>query len=252
MFQTWGLVSSFDSPEWSVSAEWAAYLLFPALLIPTLFWKSRWGWIAAFLSTGTLALLCAFPPHDYNLSQPLNIAEPGFALPVVRCISEFVLGLLAFRMAATPFGRFIAASRWIAPALFLLTVALIAIPKTDLAAVLLFPVVIVALSSGDDIVSRALSSAPALLLGKLSFSIYLTHKLFLGVLFWLDGRARLAGLAHAHLYAVAACIMLTGIVATIAYHTIEVPGRRWIRSLFEGPLAGTTSGSTLKPTAQIT
>jgi peptidoglycan/LPS O-acetylase OafA/YrhL len=250
MVQAWGFVGSFDSPEWSISAEWAAYLLFPTLLIPTMFRKAASAWLAALVSAGTLALLCAFPMHSYNLRAPLNIGEPGFALPVVRCVCDFVLGLLAFRLGATSVGRYAAASRWLGPALCLLTVALIVVPKSDLAVVLLFPFVVVVLSSDVHIVGRALSSPFAQLLGKLSFSIYLTHKLLLGTLFWIDGRARSAGLAHAHLYAVGACIALTAIIATIAYRTIEVPGRRWLRELFEGPLGDTITRGTLCPTVQ--
>jgi peptidoglycan/LPS O-acetylase OafA/YrhL len=81
--------------------------------------------------------------------------------------------------------------------------------------------------------SRSVRSAPAELLGKLSYSIYLTHKLLLGLMGWIYLRAHAAALAHAQTYAALLCIALTIPIATAAYVGIEVPGRRWLRALFE-------------------
>jgi peptidoglycan/LPS O-acetylase OafA/YrhL len=250
MVQTWGFVGSFDSPAWSISTEWAAYLLFPLLVVPALFRRPAAAWLAGALSVTALALLSLYPLHDYNVRSPLNIAEPQFALPVVRCVADFVLGLLAFRLAGSNLGRVMSASPWIAPALCLATLAVMTRPGSDLAVVLLFPLVVAALSSSKNVAARILGSPPAELLGKLSFSIYLTHKLFFGLLASLDQRAHAAGLKHPHILAVAACIVLTGLAATLAYKTIEVPGRRWLREIFERRSSNTLAPGGLSPTGQ--
>src|SRR5664279_1371501 len=62
MVQAWGLVQSFDVPGWSISAEWAAYLFFPALLAPTLFCRRRLAWASVIISIGVLGTLCLLPP----------------------------------------------------------------------------------------------------------------------------------------------------------------------------------------------
>jgi peptidoglycan/LPS O-acetylase OafA/YrhL len=236
MIQAWGFVGSFDSPAWSISAEWAAYLVFPALLMPTMFRRSQWGWLGALICAAVLALLCVLPPSlvaDYDARTPLNFNGYWHAFPVVRCIPGFTLGILAFRVAGSSVGRRLAASRWVAPALCLTELVLLGLPKTDLCIVLLVPLLVVALASEVSVPGRLLASAPIERLGKLSFSIYLVHKLLLGLESGIYARAHAAGLPHAQTLAAAACIALTFPLALAAYRIIEVPGRRALRTVFE-------------------
>jgi peptidoglycan/LPS O-acetylase OafA/YrhL len=91
---------------------------------------------------------------------------------------------------------------------------LLSIPKSDLSVVLVVPLLVIALTSDSNVLGRIFAWAPAESLGKLSFSIYLVHKLLFGLENGIYVRSHAAGL-------------LT------AYRTIEVPGRRWLRTLFE-------------------
>jgi peptidoglycan/LPS O-acetylase OafA/YrhL len=240
MVQVWGCVQSFDSPGWSISAEWFAYLIFPLLVIPTLFRKPLWGWALAGASAMILALLSALPASFHLGGYPqgalLAFSDPWFALPLLRCVPEFMLGLLAYRLAATPFGQSLGSRRWLSPVLCLAGLALLATPGMDLAVVLLFPLLVISVASGTHAPSRVLGSPPAQLLGTLSYSVYLTHFLMVGVLQWVYAFARTSGLAHAHVVAAAVVIPLTFAVAYIAYRCIEVPGRQWLRVAFEGRL----------------
>jgi peptidoglycan/LPS O-acetylase OafA/YrhL len=236
MIQTWGFVFSFDSPAWSISAEWAAYLVFPALLVPTMFRRPVWGWISALLCAGTLAVLATRPASlipDYLRAYPLNLYEPAHALSVFRCIPEFALGILAYRLAATPVGQRLGSNRWIAPALCFAVLGLTAMPRTDLAVVLLYPLLVISLTSQAHLPGKLLAAPFAELIGKLSFSIYLMHKLLLGLLNWIYWRAHAAGLPHAGALAAGVCMALTYAIASGAYRTIEVPSRRRLRALFE-------------------
>jgi peptidoglycan/LPS O-acetylase OafA/YrhL len=234
MIQSWGLAESFDSPAWSLSAEWAAYLLFPLLLVPAMFRKPPAAWLSALLCVLTLAALAAFPSQDWNKSEPLNISDHHFGLPVIRCVAEFVLGILAFRVAVTPFGRSFASNRRIAALVCLAVVGTAALPKSDLAIVLLFPVLVVVLTSEAHLPGRILASPPIEFLGRLSYSIYLVHKLLFLLLNWIDANGHAYGLSHARLYGAVICLALTFAIAFTAYRTIEVPGRRRLRELFEG------------------
>jgi peptidoglycan/LPS O-acetylase OafA/YrhL len=242
MVQTWGFVQSFDQPGWSISAECAAYLLFPVLLIPTIFRKPAAAWISAALCAATLAVLCVLPssfaPGQHAADAPLDFHLPWLAFPVVRCIPEFMLGILSFRLASTPWGVKIGSSRWIAPAAGLGILALLTVPRTDLAVVLLFPLFTTSLATGTHLPGRLLASTPAHLLGRLSYSVYLTHELLAASLSWISREVheRAPSMAQQPDFAVAVGMALTFLtfpIALLAFNIIEVPGRRWLREMLE-------------------
>jgi hypothetical protein len=106
---------------------------------------------------------------------PLNLSGYWLALPVIRCIAEFTLGIVAFRCAATPAGLRIARSAWIAPALCLVVAVFLAFPMSDLAVVLVFPLLVVSLTSESHLPGRILASPPAEFIGRLSYSIHLAQ-----------------------------------------------------------------------------
>jgi peptidoglycan/LPS O-acetylase OafA/YrhL len=241
LVQAWGIAPSFDSPAWSISAEWAAYLIFPLLLVPTMLRRPTWAWVSAGASAAVLAALCLISNaligdhrHDYLIRTPLNHNGYWLALPVARCIAEFTLGLIAFRLATTAFGRRLATSAWMCPALCLLALCLLASPHSDLAIVLLLPFLVIGLSGEQHVIGRLLASPPLVLLGTLSYSIYLSHKLLLGLLVWLTARAAAHGTHHPTAVAAAACMALTVTISALAYRLIEAPGRAWIRRLLAG------------------
>jgi peptidoglycan/LPS O-acetylase OafA/YrhL len=241
MVQSWGLTQSLDYPAWSISAEWGAYLLFPLLLAPCLFHRPSLAVISGAVCVAILAVLSTLPQYWAHQSKPaalLDISDPRLALPVLRCVPEFALGLLAFRVAGTPFGPTVAESRWIAPALCLGAGALMMIPGADLAVVLVFPLLVLSLTSDRHVAGRILACPLAAFLGQLSYSIYLTHNLMGGVLTWTHRHAEGFGLRHAQIYAAAVALLLTFPCAFLAYRFIEAPGRRWLRALFEGAPPG--------------
>lgn len=64
--QTWGIVGnggSLNGPAWSVSAEAAAYLLFPVLSLLTLFRSSRLAVLCGIVALGTVISLALLPTH---------------------------------------------------------------------------------------------------------------------------------------------------------------------------------------------
>ncbi len=239
--QVWGLAQSIDGPGWSLSAEWAAMLVFPLLLIPSMFGKPYVAWICAIVCAGTLAAVCALPAslvngglgHDPRFGL-IGIHDYWHALPLLRCIPEFMLGILAFRLAGTSFGRRVGSSQFISPAICLLMLVLTTIPGTDLAFVILLPLLIISLTSETHLAGRILTSPPVAFVGRLSYSIVLTHwylgQLQHGFVAW----ARSRGLPHIPLFVATVEILLTLAIASLTYRTIEEPGRRWLRTVFEG------------------
>ena len=244
MVQAWGFGPSLDAPGWSISAEWAAYLLFPALLSIAFFRTQLWGWLSAVLCVAMIVVLCIIPSQMAHNTRPLAIMDlhqsyRGFA--VWRCLPEFTLGILAARVLGSRTAEWLAANRWIALGLSLSILVLISIPRADLAVVLLFPPLILSLASGTNLPSRVLGAKPIHYLGVLSYSIYLVHDLLGGAMDWVHRSVHNHGIAHAQTYAALLAIVLTFLISIVAYNMIESPGRRFLRRLLEERCLGIPS-----------
>lgn len=237
MIQVWAIGPSLDGPGWSISAEWAAYLLFPCLLIPTMFRKPALA-VAMFLFSlacvGTLCVLPASATHNPHPVRLLNIYAPNLCLPVLRCLAEFSMGIVAFRVSSSSFGVMIGQRKWITFILCAACIIFLTIPRADFFFVLTVPLLLVALSTGDHLPQRLLSSAPAMFSGDISYSMYLVYGLSGGLLAWVVRHADAQKLHHARYPAVAACLILLFPLVLLAYNLIEKPGRKWLRQVFEG------------------
>jgi len=187
MVQAWGYGPSFDGPAWSISSEWAAYLLFPLLIVPTLFLKPVVSSVCAFFSIAIHIYFKTVPARLLHNAQPdavLDLHDLWEAIPVLRCVVEFTLGLITYRLAATPFALRVGGKSFLTMGIAILAIALLAIPRSDFF-VLLMPFLLTSLASGDHRLNRLLSSEPAEYLRILSYSIYLVHDLLGGLIAWL-------------------------------------------------------------------
>lgn len=235
MVQAWGITESLDGPGWSISAEWAAYLLFPVFLL-LLIERRRGRWLALLSSVGALILLTVLPVSHAHAVAPaalLDIHDSRYGLPVVRCLSEFILGMLAYKSSTMPCVNCFAARGRVHDALALSVVLLLMLPYTDLLIASLIPPLLVGLASGRSVTARVLSSKPLGTAGRYSFSIYMVHTLLYGVLGWIHHRINSAGLHHGQTFAALAGISLTIPLSALAYQLIEKPGRSLIRNLTE-------------------
>ena len=236
MVQSWGITESLDGPGWSISTEWAAYLLYPAFLL--LFVRNRAGrWSAIALSIGTLVFLSFSPlahAHAVDSAAILDVHDWHYGLPVLRCLAEFVLGMIAYQFSTTSSGIRFASRAWIQDALAVVAIMLLTIPRTDFLMVCSIPPLLAGLARGGSFVARILGSKPMELAGRYSYSIYLIHTLLYGVLGWIHHQVNAAGLKHGQTFAALIGISLTIPLAALAYHSIEKPGRAFIRNLIEG------------------
>ena len=227
MVQAWGFAASIDGPAWSISTEWAAYLLFPLLAAVTLFGRPR-----AALATGVAATACVIamawlPSAEPARNGPLDIYGPGIS--VARCIAEFSLGLIAFRLAGDAtvrrFARHPASGVLIAGGI----AALLMRPGTDLFLVALFPPMVLALALGTGPVQRFFGCAPVFLAGELSYAIYLLHARFLRPRDVLDAKLiPLFGEAAPVITMIAIYAALL-IGAWLAFRWLEKPSRAYVR-----------------------
>jgi peptidoglycan/LPS O-acetylase OafA/YrhL len=251
MVQAWGFGPSLDGPGWSISAEWAAYLLFPLLLSVAFFRKPLWGWLSAATSFAVLILLCLLPAtavHNLRPLATLDLHASYRGIAVFRCLAEFTLGILAARLLGSRTADWLGSNRWFDLALCLSILGLMAVPRADLAVVFLFPALILCLSSEDRLPSTILGSKPIHYLGVLSYSLYLVHDLLGGLMAWTHRYAHAHGLAHAQTYAAVLGIALTFPIAACAYKVIELPGRRFLRRLLEERCLGSLPQQTVVAT----
>lgn len=236
----WGVFLSptWNDPSWSISVEWALYLVFPFMALAVA--RHRRHASMALATVGLAALLyvvyVAQPTWAAQMSSThpiephtLNIAT-GFAL--LRGVASFSLGIFAYQLYQARFLADVLKS----DALCALTALLVVVNTLsgalpDLVSVLLFPLLILQTSYAEGWVMRVMKAPILDLLGRLSYSIYLTHGPLLLVCVFLITSSGAEGVAQ-HLTpwsALLGVLTLSFLLSAATHYLIEVPARRWLR-----------------------
>jgi peptidoglycan/LPS O-acetylase OafA/YrhL len=224
MIQTWISGESLDAPAWSLSAEWAAYVLFP-MLIPIALSRHRIRSILGLsIAVSSVIILYALLPRE-NLS--------GHAIPIVRCLSEFTLGLYVYRAYRSPVWLRWQSIVWLQPFAVGLYLILLACPNSESACVITGTFMILTLSTDSGFIADLLKSKVIYHLGILSYSLYLVHHLFPSLNAVIHRTANQHGLRHGQLIAAFVTIPLALLVSELAVKKIEIPGRRLLRRTFD-------------------
>jgi len=234
MVQAWGIAPSLAGATWSISTEWAAYLLFPLLAAVTLFSSRRVALASACMALAVIGVLAVMPMDELAFDSQgrrglLDIYSSATPAPLLRCLAEFTLGLLTFRAANCLLQRQVLGAgpaALVAAAAVLLAVA---ISGWDVAAVALFPVLLLCLSLQQGLLGRLLSTRILYRLGEWSYAIYLIHNKFTEL------NVRLSTAMADHLpFAGAIAMALTSAAvigcASVVYLGIELPCRRLVRA----------------------
>ncbi len=226
MTHVWGLAYSIVPPSWSISTEWAAYILFPLGVLLAMWGPRRYALLGAVAAFGLLIFI-AFGPYwltlAHNTKGQINVVHSYAPGTVLRCLTSFYLGLVAFRFRELIPAR---AALALAP----LVIGLLCFRTTDLWLIPAFGLLIMALSHDTGVVARLLHNRVVYWLGVISFALYLVHDIIQKIIFhsfpaWGIGRG-IPGLAWLAI-SLAACLG----VAALAHYGYEKPSRRWARDL---------------------
>lgn len=223
LVQNWGLTPdlSWNHPAWSISTEFAAYLLFPLLVIAGQ-WDRVSDWaLAALAAALALGLHLLFAANGH---PRLGDDIPGMGL--WRCLIGFAMGgvmcQLWQRWGNRPRGGVLAGLTCAMTALAGLGLGL---PETAWAPATFFTGLL-ALALGRGRVVRLLGGKTLTYLGEISYSTYLAHFLLFIVfkLAFVDESLQLgwAGLAGFLALVLAASVAL--------YHGLEKPAQRWLNA----------------------
>ena len=220
--QAWGLAPSaaFNHPSWSISAEWFAYLSFPAFAFVA--WRMRERPVLAIVLAAGSALAI------YAVFQPLagfSLTKATFLWGALRIVPCFILGCalyLVHRRWTLPHAG------WIAGVSAAGMVIAASLNAWDPIIVLLAGGLILALGSVQNAGGGLMASAAGVYLGEISYSIYMVNApvLLVGV----NVAGRLTGADdRLHVVVWLGVVALIPVVAAGTYHLVERPARKALR-----------------------
>lgn len=216
LIQAWAGISdrlSWNFPSWSISAEWFAYLLFPATA----------GFLLKIRRPAAMALAALIP---YVLgSYFIHTADDPTETALLRIGSEFTCGCLLYRVFSEDNLR--------APPPLLTAIAVIMLltfseyPLVRFASLPLLALLILGLAQHDD---GFLSGRRSIFWGEASYSLYMVHAIWWYIFAHTINVPRwVASTFPIRLGILLIYIVCLGGSAAAVYMWIECPSRRWMR-----------------------
>jgi peptidoglycan/LPS O-acetylase OafA/YrhL len=215
----------WNFPDWSVSAEWFAYLFIFPLAI----------WLMKRLRGGVPAVLCVL---IFLLAEPALRVHWTWKIPMVSLLFLTGAGLWKIRHSWSSAGGLIEEHLDLIGAVMLLFALAVGPAFSQYVFFVLILVSVCLLILGvtyrGGIPAYVLSSRPVIYLGEISYSIYLIHGVVLRLLKIV---LPVAHFEHAPLLLRLAVVFgnfaAVILAAILLYHGVENPARRWLRRRFE-------------------
>ncbi|CAL4866534.1 hypothetical protein MMA231_00777 [Asticcacaulis sp. MM231] len=224
--QAWGLAptASFNHPSWSISAEWFAYLVFPAVAFVA--WRLRERPVLAV--SLAIAFLIALN-LTFSALAGFSLTRATFQWGALRIVPSFLYGsalYLAWRSGAV-------SKPWVAQAgtaMALLTVILAAsFAQSDILIVIALGLLVLSISGLGQNGKGLMSGKVLVYLGEISFATYMIYVPWKWV--YLKGANALLGTDHGALPFVWWFAGLLALVplSMLAHHLVERPFRKTVR-----------------------
>jgi peptidoglycan/LPS O-acetylase OafA/YrhL len=253
LVQAWGLDAgsalSWNYPAWSISAELAAYITFPFLLL--LFNPQRWPTWALLAVIAALVALLAGYYHWLNICPTANALDPQSAVilspqicslnreidltAVPRCLTQFAIGmcLCILYLRAEAVRHRLAAPVMMAGVVLLLTGAILRWDDVYFAP-LGWTLLVFGLACEPKPVRWLLCNRPMILLGDISYATYMCHALVREVYKFVFVQS--TGDPYVPFYAPGWTLILIFVFILLLswalYHWFERPAQRWAQHIF--------------------
>jgi peptidoglycan/LPS O-acetylase OafA/YrhL len=235
-------IYTWNIPSWSISAEWAAYLLFPVL---ALFMHKKK--LPALITLG-LFVIAAYISIMYFLPRR-NFLYPSIPVPhnlnttydygFLRGIAGFITGMIVYKLYQWPSVKKVFHKDIIAGAIILSLVLALHFAVSDAFCIILFAALVLSFALNNGSLHTFCNNRFVQHIGKISYSIYLMQ-IFLqepfskglrlpGVVGFGRGKQNInfsSGLGYALIY-----LALLIAISSITYYAIELPCRKWINRL---------------------
>lgn len=226
---------SVNGPAWSLSVEVLGYAAFPviALVLNRLGPRAALGVAALCLALlAAAAVLLGFAHHNVTGRVAVVRMFPAFVAGAALAAFYATLRRDAARSTAGGAGG---VGGHLASVCFAACLVLCFVPPLGVLAPVAMAGLIVGLAFEEGPVNRLMASAPAVWLGKISFSLYLTNLVVIDLLVWLPaGHRAEAGPAECAAFA-AAVLLAVLAVAALVYHLVERPAARLGRRALSAP-----------------
>jgi peptidoglycan/LPS O-acetylase OafA/YrhL len=245
LLQSFGVmhIYSWNIPSWSISAESAAYLLFPLIALGINKKKTLSVVILTILIVAAyysiMYLLPRVNPMHPEIPVPHNL-NTTFDYGYIRGIAGFASGILMYLLYQLPAVRK-AFSSDIASVLVIVAVVLsMHFPLNDGITVFFFSMLVLSITANNGMIARFCKRKTMQLLGDISFSIYLmqiflqepfSHNIFLPGTVGIGRGKQNIDFSSGLLYCVVYLILLI-LISYVTYQWVERPSRRFINGLF--------------------
>jgi peptidoglycan/LPS O-acetylase OafA/YrhL len=220
LLQNWGISTRLDwnIPAWSISTEFAAYLVFAGLALSGLLARLKTVHALIFMPVFWLTIVAVF---DFKGLESIGMAIPEMGL--LRCVLQFAMGSLLWVILRSRVGQF-RRTGLVCLALSLLLIALgwmLNLPDF----LLVSPVgclLIAAFALIPEHSGRGLAWGPLVHLGEISYSTYLSHDL---VRQWVKFAS-----PELSIFTVLIYLVLVWIASEVFFRLVENPARDFLNS----------------------
>lgn len=226
--QAWGSKYwlTWNVPSWSISAEWAIYMISPVLFLLLYRGKRIRRWIMAILCLVILCLIVQF-----SSKHSLDVT---FDLGIFRCFAEFTLGVVLYHLYQKRFWK-----KWLVRdgvffGTVMITLLELHLKVNDVWIIPCFALLILAASHNQGKVQQVMKWPMAQYLGEISYSIYMMQGLWLSLYWmgldsWLTDRPGVVPETWILVSIVIILLFVNIVSAAWSYHNIEIPFQDWLR-----------------------
>lgn len=256
LVQAWGfhLEAPWNTPSWSISAEWFLYLLFPFLITFMVRYRQTARWVLGALACCTLLFLMFYvQPYFQQLwdtarQLPADMlgTRPAYTIDLItgpallRGLCGFIAGMIAYELYQENWQKKLLQKGYWFLCIWIVLLGLWTkdwLP--DVLAVGMFSLMILHTAYVEGPVKRLLNHRIFTYLGDISYSIYMVHMPIILTLFMIgmlingipqNQTALNPEVNYLNNWIGFLLFILIVIgLASLSYHYIEQPGRRWLK-----------------------